>query len=81
MNDELEIYCLECGELIERKNLKLYDYKRRKFCSQSCAASYNNRITKRKEKKKCKNCGKELSNNKKLIATINANTNIIIKFI
>lgn len=38
--------CLKCGEAAKNK-----------FCSRSCAASYNNRVSpKRKLRKRCKNC-------------------------
>lgn len=64
-NDFPEIYCLECGKLIERKNLKPSEYKKKKFCNSSCCVTYTNKHKKKKEKKKCKNCDKELSSNKK----------------
>ena len=64
--------CLCCGEYIPLGSLGFNEYKGRNFCSQSCSISYNNRkrIIKnkkqnKKQKKKCLNCGKELSNNKK----------------
>lgn len=57
-------YCLQCGKLIERKNLLPSRYAKKKFCNNSCAATYNNKHRKKKEKKKCKNCGKELTTNK-----------------
>lgn len=36
------------------------EYKRKKFCNNSCAASYNNKH-KEKKHKYCLNCGKEIS--------------------
>ena len=59
------VTCIECGILIPRKG---YDtdssYEKRKFCSNSCSAKYNNKL---REKKKyyCLNCNKELSRKKK----------------
>lgn len=37
-----DIYCKNCGIKIERDNAPLSKYLNRKFCSQSCSASYNN---------------------------------------
>ena len=56
-------YCLYCGKEIvgEHKWQK-------KFCSSSCAASYNNR--ERKEKHFCKYCGKELKNKRSQYCSI-----------
>lgn len=52
-------YCLQCGK--ETKNSK--------FCSQSCAAKYNNKKYPKKEKKfyqhYCKKCGKFLCTNRR----------------
>jgi len=46
-----KINCLHCGELTTNK----------KFCSRSCAASYNNiKIPKRKKTKKCKACNSHI---------------------
>lgn len=64
-NDFPEIHCLQCGKLIERKNLTLLEYKSRKFCNNHCSAIYTNSHRKKKPKKKCKNCGKELNNRQK----------------
>lgn len=58
--NDIKKYCIHCGKPLDKNKLTLSDYKRKKFCNNSCAASYNNKFTKRKEKKKCKNCGKEL---------------------
>lgn len=50
IHDE-EHECINCEKIIP---------KNKKFCSSSCAASYNNKITKTKNRKSiCKNCGKE----------------------
>lgn len=54
-NNEIKIFCLECGFAFETKDHE------RKFCGQSCAASYNNKkFVKRKSNKerqyKCLNC-------------------------
>lgn len=52
-------FCLYCGKEI------LTGDKRKKFCNSSCAASYNNRLYHRKkEEKRCLNCGAILSNNR-----------------
>lgn len=40
---EQDIYCKNCGIKIERNDMPLSKYLKKKFCSQSCAASYNNR--------------------------------------
>ena len=56
--------CLYCGQYIPLNDMRTNDYKQKKFCNQSCAASYNNqnRNTKRrKDIKYCLNCGKETS--------------------
>lgn len=58
-------YCLQCGRLIERKNLTPSEYKRQKFCGRSCSVTYSNKHRKKKENKRCKNCGAELNSNKK----------------
>lgn len=52
----MTIYCLNCNAEITSKYAK-------KFCSQSCSASYNNRGLKRnfkKERKKCVICNTEI---------------------
>lgn len=37
-------HCLQCGKVIEvADNQRLSDVKRKKFCSHSCAASFNNK--------------------------------------
>jgi len=57
-------YCLNCGNVIKvKKGRKLSETKRKKFCSHSCAASYNN--SNGVKPKYCKNCGKELSGKKR----------------
>lgn len=63
--DEIDIYCIQCGELIERGNLIYSEYKKRKFCNQSCAASYNNKITKKKEVNRCLNCNTKIKRGNK----------------
>ena len=52
--------CLYCGKEIPINNMIPRDYNRRKFCNCSCAASYNNVRTKKKEQRYCLNCGKEI---------------------
>ena len=56
--------CLNCGKQIPIGDMWLYQYKRRKFCSHSCAASYNNQRFKRSDKNTkepfCLNCHKPL---------------------
>ena len=49
-------YCLVCG-----KEITGGDKGRRKFCSHTCSATYNNSLRVKKERF-CKNCGKSLSN-------------------
>jgi hypothetical protein len=44
--------CLKCNREVGKRN---------KFCSSSCAASYNNKLRILKPKKHCKFCNKELS--------------------
>ena len=53
------IHCLNCGKEIEVP----IGWKghRNKFCSQSCAASYNN-LNRNKKINVCEHCGKELNN-------------------
>ena len=46
-----------------RHEFKALITEKREFCSQSCSATYNNK--KRKIKRYCLNCNKELKNNKK----------------
>lgn len=53
-------YCLYCGKLLNGDN-------RKKFCNQSCSASYNNhkrnkQVINVQERHNCLNCGKELKN-------------------
>lgn len=66
--------CLYCGKYILLKDKNFSQYKKRKFCNNSCAASYNNIIynknkfltqndvtsTKNISQKCCLNCKKEL---------------------
>lgn len=53
--------CLYCGKDIPLENFSFNKYKKRKFCDKSCAASYNNQYTKKKNRHKhCKNCGVEI---------------------
>ena len=62
--EEIEIKkCLNCGEDIQILNLTQSEYKRRKFCCQSCSAIYNNKKRKRNLEEKetyCLNCGSPL---------------------
>ena len=63
--------CLYCGEYLPMLNLCFSEYKKRKFCNNSCATCYNNisrsknnneiQIIKKKEKRFCLNCGTELN--------------------
>ena len=64
-SDYNEIYCLQCGRIIERNGLKPSEYNKRKFCNSSCAAIYTNSRKQKKPKKKCKNCGQILDNRQK----------------
>lgn len=52
-------YCLACGSaIVVRDNEKVTSVRRRKFCGQSCAATYNNRlIQKRHKTTHCGGCG------------------------
>lgn len=59
-------HCLHCGKPIPMDWCSPNQYAERKYCSLSCAASENNKTTKLRPKKTCKNCGKELSNNQKV---------------
>jgi hypothetical protein len=53
--------CLQCGEHIPFTTLSFHDYRERKFCNSSCAASYNNRLAKKKSRiNNCINCGIEI---------------------
>lgn len=55
-----KIFCKNCGkELIKKDTEKLSEFKKKKFCSHSCSASYSNKS--RKKKRFCLNCGKELA--------------------
>lgn len=56
-----ENFCLNCGKKIVGT--------RRKFCCQSCAATYNNKLREKKPKRKCLYCGKEIDNRKKFCST------------
>lgn len=51
--------CLYCGKIIPMNSLSISDYNRKKFCNNSCAASYNNRL-RGKKKNYCLMCGKEI---------------------
>lgn len=60
-------YCKECGEIIHVEHYA-HEAKKKVFCSQSCAATFNNRkYPKRGDSKPkyCKNCGKELLGDKR----------------
>lgn len=52
-------YCLQCGRVIEvADNQRLSDVRRKKFCSHSCAASFNNKKRiKHTDDKICPKCG------------------------
>jgi hypothetical protein len=55
------IYCLECKKIIHPKpKERIYNVRKRKFCSRSCAITYNNsQCPKRKARKtgNCERCG------------------------
>lgn len=63
--------CLHCGKDIPLNDLGFNEYRERKFCSNSCVASYYNPITKTKNipKRFCHNCGKEINNRNKYCST------------
>ena len=66
-------YCLYCGKIIEPKNgpkTQIQSIKRKKYCSNSCAAKANNHN--RRKIIYCKNCNKEIItwNNRKYCSTI-----------
>lgn len=48
-----------CGNEIPIGNLSFSDYKRKKFCNNSCAASYNNK-NRKKQQNHCLSCGVEI---------------------
>ena len=52
-------HCLQCGRVIKvAANQRLSDVKRKKFCSHSCAASFNNKgRIKHTDDKICPKCG------------------------
>ena len=63
------VICQQCGKIIEvKEGEKLFDIRRKKFCSKTCSAIYNNKKREEdgytlKDKKKigkCFNCGKEI---------------------
>ena len=66
-------YCLHCGKEIQKGNLNKSEYNQRKFCNNSCAASYNNKGIRRNyienvdydTKRYCLNCGNEIKYNAK----------------
>ena len=63
--------CLNCNkDILPKENQRIADVKRKKFCNQSCSASYNNKNRKINYSIKqgiCKNCGTtiDFSYNKK----------------
>lgn len=65
--------CLYCGKDIPLGNMNFSEYKTRKFCSHSCAASYNNPYIKHENIKNdinyCLNCGKEIKKKNKYCST------------
>lgn len=83
MNNEINInisrYCLQCGKIIERKNLKFSEYSKRKFCNNSCSASYCNKLKKKKPKKNAIIVARNLIIGKRNIVTTNVNKNMSIK--
>ncbi|NCB03126.1 MAG: HNH endonuclease [Spirochaetia bacterium] len=54
--------CLNCGEIIRVRDVEHpAETRKKKFCSQSCSATYNNRISPKREKdfnKFCPICGR-----------------------
>lgn len=67
-------FCLFCGKEIPIGNQSVKDHNKKKFCSQSCAASYNNRgVCRNKNKdtmtKKCLFCGNPIRRNRKFCNT------------
>jgi len=54
--------CKNCGKpMIPKEGQKLAAVKRKNFCSQSCAASFNNAgVSRNKVKKYCSTCSKEI---------------------
>ena len=55
--------CLNCGKHL------LYKSRNNKFCSQSCAGTYNNSF--RKKQRYCLNCGKELNSSQDVFCSNN----------
>lgn len=51
--------CLQCHKVIPVGKMTAYEYRKRKFCGSSCAATYNNRKKEHKTKY-CKCCGKQI---------------------
>jgi hypothetical protein len=51
--------CRHCKQPIQRRaNEKLFEARRRRFCSRSCAASFHNRLPKRQRSfRPCRRCG------------------------
>lgn len=71
--DKNKKQCLYCGSDIPLGDLGFKEYRERKFCNSSCAASYINKqrsmeksekIKTEKNKYYCRNCGKEIPSNK-----------------
>ena len=69
--DKNKKQCLHCGKDVPLNDLGFNEYRERKFCDHSCAASYNNTqrasikakvigINQAKQSKYCKNCGREI---------------------
>lgn len=56
-------YCLYCGKLIDiHDGMKVHDIKKKRFCDNSCAAFYNNKLRPPRHSTKttsgnCKSCG------------------------
>lgn len=60
------LHCLNCGSEIIQGNMDPSEYRRRRFCSISCSAKFNNKKRPRKSAKEipqklCPNCGKMMS--------------------
>lgn len=54
-------YCLQCGSVITiPEGWKVPWVRKKKFCNRSCAAKYNSKKPRKKKKRECLKCGKDL---------------------